>query len=94
MAICNWKNGHAIMMTAAAVVAVGAIGTSTATWAAKLTPKVNTDTNQTYSIIYEGVRFLKYSTLTPDEQKFVTEKGLRGLYALVGYEHLVPEVLK
>ncbi|MEJ8547447.1 M56 family metallopeptidase [Brevibacillus borstelensis] len=86
---------HTIMMSAAAVIAVGAIGTSTAAWAAAITPKVNADTNQTIegagdSILYEGVQFLKYSALTPDEQKFVTEKGLGGIYALKGYEHPVP----
>jgi beta-lactamase regulating signal transducer with metallopeptidase domain len=78
---------HTIIMSAAAVIAVGIIGTSTAAWAAKITPKVNTDTNQT--IRYDGVQFLKYSALTPDEQKFVTEKGIGGLYALEGHERLM-----
>ncbi|WP_276918931.1 M56 family metallopeptidase [Aneurinibacillus aneurinilyticus] len=78
---------HTIIMSVAAVIAVGIIGTSTAAWAAKITPKVNTDTNQT--IRYDGVQFLKYSALTPDEQKFVTEKGIGGLYALEGYERLI-----
>lgn len=85
---------HTIIMSAAAVIAVGIIGTSTAAWAAKITPKVNTDTNQTIegigdSIRYDGVQFLKYSALTPDEQKFVTEKGIGGLYALEGHERLM-----
>lgn len=72
---------------------VGAISASTSAWAAKVTPKVITDPNKIVegtgdSVLYRGVQFLKYSALTPDEQKFVTEKG--GLYALEGYERLVP----
>lgn len=86
---------HTIMLTAAAVLAVGVIGTSTAAWAAKTTPKVNSDTYQTIegegdSVRYEGVQFLKYNALTPDDQKFVAEKGVGGLYAHEGYKSLVP----
>jgi len=86
---------HTIIMTAAAVIAVGAIGTSTGAWAAQITPKVSTGTHQTVegagdTIQYNGVQFVKYSALTPDEQKFVTENGLEGLYALEGYESLLP----
>lgn len=95
---------HTIVMTAAAVIAIGAIGTSTAAWAAKITPKIATDTNQTIvgtgnsiqykdagdSILINGVQYVKYSALTPDEQKFVTEEGLGApVYALEGYEHPV-----
>ncbi|CAH0122146.1 MULTISPECIES: M56 family metallopeptidase [unclassified Paenibacillus] len=86
---------HTMIMTAAAVIAIGAIGTSTAAWAASMTPNINTNTNQTIegagdSILYEGVQLLRYSALTPDEQKFVTEEGLGGVYVLEGYEHPVP----
>ncbi|GIP32075.1 hypothetical protein J2TS4_12850 [Paenibacillus sp. J2TS4] len=95
---------HTMIMTAAAVITVGAIGTSTAAWAAKNTPEVSTDTNQTIegagnSILYKdvgdsipinGVQYLKYSALTPDEQKFIIEEGLGApVYALEGYEHPV-----
>ncbi|MEF3306274.1 M56 family metallopeptidase [Paenibacillus sp. GYB003] len=86
---------HTILLTAAAVLAVGAIGASTAAWAAQATPKVHAAAPQTAegagdSILYKGVPFLKYSALTPDEQTFVTEKGVGGLYVLEGYEHPVP----
>lgn len=93
---------HTIMITAAAVIAIGTIGVSTAAWAAKIAPKVNTDTNQTFegegdsvrykdvgdSILYNGTQYVKYSALTPDEQKFVIEEELgAAVFALEGYEH-------
>lgn len=93
---------HTIMMTAAIVIAIGAIGTSTAAWAAKIAPNVNTDTNQAMegaghsvqykdvgdSVLYNGVQYVKFSALTLDEQKFVIEEELgAAVYALEGYEH-------
>lgn len=83
---------HTIMLAAVAVLAVGAMGTSTAAWAAKTTPKVTHQTSEGAgdSGLYEGVQFLKYNALMPDEQKFVIEKGVMGLYALEGYKELVP----
>lgn len=87
---------HTVIMTAAAVIAVGAIGTSTSAWAANKTPKVNTDTNQTIEGVgnrvsneaFQGVHYFKYSALLPDEQKWVTKE--MGQYYFEDYEFLVP----
>lgn len=84
-----------MIMAAAAVITVGAIGTTTAAWAAKNTPEVSTETNQTIeragdSILINGVQYLKYGALTPDEQKFIIEEGIGApVYILEGYEHPV-----
>lgn len=86
-----------VIMTAAAVIAVGTIATSTAAWAAKISPEVSIDTGNPIqykdageSILFNGVQLLKYNALTPDEQAFVVEEELGGFYAIEGYEDLMP----
>lgn len=76
-----------VMIAIAAVIAIGTIGASTAVWAAQKTPEVK-DAGD--SILYHGVQYLKFSALTPDDQKFVIEEGLgAAVYVLEGYEHPV-----
>lgn len=76
-----------VMIAIAAVIAIGTIGASTAVWAAQKTPEVK-DAGD--SILYHGVQYLKFSALTPDDQKFVIQEGLgAAVYVLEGYEHPV-----
>ncbi|WP_010271716.1 M56 family metallopeptidase [Paenibacillus senegalensis] len=83
-----------IVLTTAALIAVGAIGTSTAVWASNHTPQVEhaivyKDAGD--SLVYNGVRYLKFSALSPEDQTFVIEETFKGqLYAIEGYDHPLP----
>lgn len=76
---------HTVIITAAAVIAVGAIGTSTAVWAAKKTPEVRTDVNNSTKEDVGGkmgnaqVTFIRYSALS-DYEKEVATKDIAKYY--------------
>lgn len=89
-------------MTTAVLLAVAMLGTSTAVWAAGLTPMIDTGAvNKSaadnpvievteVSIQYEGLHriYKKYNALTPNEQKWAIKE--RGLYPTEGFERFLP----
>jgi len=91
-----------VIIAATAVIAVGAIGTSTAVWASKNSPEIKTEAtindaaNQTIeeiggsasNTISQSTHYFKYDALLPDEKELVTKE--LGLYDPKGYDTLVP----
>jgi len=91
-----------VIIAATAVIAVGAIGTSTAVWASKNSPEIKTEAtindaaNQTIeeiggsssNTISQSTHYFKYDALLPDEKELVTKE--LGLYDPKGYDILVP----
>lgn len=91
-----------IALTAATLITLGVIGTSTAVWASNHIPEVETAPREVAgnpfvykdvgdTVLHDGVQYLKFGALAPDEQTFVIDEELKGqIYALEGYEHPVP----
>lgn len=91
-----------VIFAATAIIAVGAIGASTAVWASKNSPEIkaeatiNDATNQTIeeiggsasNTISQSIHYFKYDALLPDEKELVTKE--LGLYEPKGYDNLVP----